>query len=96
LPGQFPLVQRKGRCNRKPVVPPSIGAVYVYEPENEKPYEKDDIGSAAAFIDELIRLGRPVSQTDLEAALQKHGRKPPQEDRGIPFVSNNPYAGRSK
>lgn len=86
------LVQRAGRCNRKSYVPAAVGEVYLYAPESEMPYEKSDIRSAEAFVDGLLKLGRHASQSDLESLLQPHGRRPPQGDRPVPFVTPSPYA----
>ena len=91
------LVQRMGRCNRKPYAPVTVGEVSAYEPKNdwgredERPYEKDDMYAALAFVNDLAKL-EGASQTKLEATLQAYGRKPASGDRHVPFISCDPYA----
>lgn len=86
------LIQRMGRCNRKSEVPKGLGSVYVYPPDDPKrPYPPDDLAGVKAFLEELCRHAT-ASQSQLEAALEKHGQKPPQGDRLIQFIVSGPYA----
>jgi CRISPR-associated endonuclease/helicase Cas3 len=85
------LIQRMGRCNRKNEVPRTVGDVYVYPPDDrKKPYTPEDLTGVPDFLAELD--GKTVGQTQLEAALKKYGRKPPQGDRPIQFIVSGPYA----
>src|SRR5437667_7748196 len=80
-----------GRCNRKSVVPETLGDVYFYPPDDPKrPYTPEDMTGVPAFIAELD--GKTVGQSKLEAELKKFGRKPPQGDRLVQFIVSGPYA----
>ncbi len=66
-----------GRCNRKTDLPLlTLGEVYVYKPEDDRPYSPEELQAVPAFLQELILL-ESVSQSALEKALGKHGKKPP-------------------
>src|SRR5207245_1949266 len=55
------------------------------------PYSPEDLQPVAAFLTELATL-EAVKQTDLEAALAKHGKKAPAGDRFVSFTGSGPYA----
>lgn len=61
------LIQRLGRLNRR-VTPDQCGtprtALFV-QPDNEKPYAKDELALAKQWIEALQSEGRPLSQDDL-------------------------------
>lgn len=59
------LIQRFGRCFRRPAREDEFGEIFVYWPENEWPYERPDLEQARPFVDELASIGRLVSQADL-------------------------------
>jgi CRISPR-associated endonuclease/helicase Cas3 len=85
------LIQRMGRCNRKAGVPTSVGEVYVYPPDDQRPYAREDWIGVEAFLAELSGRGA-VGQSHLESALERLGCKAPQGDRLIQFVVSGPYA----
>ena len=86
------LIQRMGRCNRKTDLPlPGLGEVYVYKPEDDKPYSQEDLQPVDTFLRDLTSL-ESVSQSALESALAKHGKKAPAGDRFVSFTGSGPYA----
>jgi CRISPR-associated endonuclease/helicase Cas3 len=61
------LIQRLGRLNRR-VTPENPGdprTALFFMPKKPAPYEAADLRHAEKWIDELIAIGRPLSQTDL-------------------------------
>jgi CRISPR-associated endonuclease/helicase Cas3 len=74
------LVQRAGRCCRDSHAheadPPRTGILLIYEAENILPYTKQDMGGAAAVVEQMVAAGR-VSQEQLAAMLD--GVTPPVE-----------------
>src|SRR5439155_8572333 len=61
------LIQRLGRLNRR-VTPENPGAprtAFFLIPESPVPYETADLKLAERWIDKLITLGHPLSQTHL-------------------------------
>jgi CRISPR-associated endonuclease/helicase Cas3 len=61
------LIQRLGRLNRR-VTPENPGEPRIalfFMPKKPAPYEDAELKLAKQWVDELIALGRPLSQTDL-------------------------------
>lgn len=90
------LIQRMGRCNRdsQRMRADEPGQVFVIKPAegNEKPYEKDDLAKAEQFVNDLIGLGRTVSQSDLESTFLKMEPSNDDIEKLIPFESSGPFA----
>ncbi len=71
------MIQRMGRCCRQKHPGDRVGQVYVYEPESELPYEKQDIKDGLAFRSRMAAktdsqpdiMAGAVSQTDLATEL---------------------------
>ena len=83
------LIQRMGRCNRVPNPRPESGTVLVYRPDDPKPYDDESLIGVNHFLSQLI--GKRISQTDLESALQQL-RPPPDLPRQCGFLTSAPYA----
>ncbi|MBY0451043.1 MAG: CRISPR-associated helicase Cas3' [Cyanobacteria bacterium] len=79
------LIQRMGRCCRK-IKPGRTGEVWVIEPENEKPYEKEDIEVGKAFIQSLLLKNKPASQRDLADYLEQMDEGSRREMSGKPTL----------
>jgi len=87
------LIQRMGRCNRDRNSRPLTrsGAVLVYDPESDLPYDADDLKGFAEFLDKT--KDKPLSQTDLELTLTNLSEFPPWfGDNVIMFLESGPYA----
>ena len=70
------LVQRFGRANRH--LKRQYAVLHTYQPENERPYFKDDIEMAQKF---LTAIGtRDVSQAELATLLETHSLAEPNHD----------------
>jgi CRISPR-associated endonuclease/helicase Cas3 len=85
------LIQRMGRCNRKNGVPAGFGEVYVYEPDNPKPYKPEELIGKREFIAALTAKAT-VSQAFLEEALRTAPKPPVSGDRLTQFIISGPYA----
>jgi CRISPR-associated endonuclease/helicase Cas3 len=84
------LIQRMGRCNRRlPSGSNRIGQVYIYKPEQEMPYERDDWNGVEAFLN---NLSGKQSQDDLNNLLIQFGRKEPEADKYAAFTESGPWA----
>lgn len=82
------LIQRMGRCNRQAQEAGSpLGEVWLYPPEDELPYNKEDLQVIPEFV---TRLGAaPVSQEQLEDLLEQFTKdKAPEPDRLIAFIKD--------
>jgi CRISPR-associated endonuclease/helicase Cas3 len=87
------LIQRMGRCNRhaKPHQDNQrIGDVYLYQPEDSKPYDKDDLVGLSEFIESLN--GKDASQSYLQELLEKYGPAGVEVDRYAAFLESGPWA----
>jgi len=87
------LIQRMGRCNRDRNARPLTrsGAVLVYDPDSDLPYDADDLKGFAEFLDKT--KDKPLSQTDLELTLTNLSEFPPWfGDNVIMFLESGPYA----
>ncbi|MBK5970722.1 MULTISPECIES: CRISPR-associated helicase Cas3' [Thiorhodovibrio] len=76
------LIQRMGRCNRHLKTDRALGAVYLYAPENERPYTKEEISAAQRFLDDIISESA-IDQAGLEALLEEHTRLDARERRQL-------------
>lgn len=92
------LIQRMGRSNRVAVPRLHSGKILIYRPEDEseRPYDREDLDSAATFIDQLIGLAQidvsgRVNQEQLEAALEELAGGVPLPKR-CQFLESGPYA----
>ncbi len=68
------LIQRLGRLNRYSLPDPKPALICPLpnkDPNEEKPYEKDDLALAVDWIASLTNLGRAISQRDLSDAFIK-------------------------
>lgn len=85
------MIQRMGRCNRhaKPE-DKRLGRVCFYAPENEKPYNEEDLAGIAEFLAEL--KGNTVSQSAVSALLDKYGPSDEEIEQYSAFLKNGPWA----
>ena len=65
------LIQRLGRLNRRitPEAPGSPRVAVVLPVKYPAPYQKEELDSAQIWIDNLMSMNRPLSQSDLSAAF---------------------------
>lgn len=85
------LIQRMGRCHRhsRPGRPP--GAVYIYQPEADRPYQPEQLAEVDAFVAALA--GHVVSQERLEALLDELSKlQPTERDSLSAFLDDGPWA----
>ena len=82
------LIQRMGRCNRH--LERLIGEVYFYTPEENKPYNDDDLLGTEAFISALD--GKEASQNDLEELLERYGNNAREVERYTAFLGDRAWA----
>jgi CRISPR-associated endonuclease/helicase Cas3 len=88
------LIQRMGRCHRDRILREGAGEVLVYRPDDERPYDREQLGGLDGFLDSLCTDGdaNTVSQTMLEEALEEHGPRLGVPDRWCAFVNSGAYA----
>jgi CRISPR-associated endonuclease/helicase Cas3 len=85
------LIQRLGRCNRRALQEGDPhGQVYYYPPEDDSPYDPDDLVGREDFIKNVA--GREVSQLYLEQLLEAYGPAEPELERYAAFLENGPWA----
>lgn len=88
------LIQRLGQCNRDSAEMRrrSIGRVYVLRPRAgmEKPYEKEELELARAFVDRLA--GQDVSQRKLDQLHQELDPGQVEPSQLCPFLDSGAYA----
>lgn len=85
------MVQRLGRCNRH--ARPGggkLGEVYVYSPEDERPYSPRDLSGSEEFVGALE--GKVVNQLLLEDLLAKHGSSDVEFERYSAFLEDGTWA----
>lgn len=86
------LIQRMGRCRRgRDELSKGPGEVLVYKPAEEKVYSKDDLAGLENFITFLVSKDS-VSQSDLEAGLEKFGPMTADALKLNSFLTSGPYA----
>ncbi len=85
------LVQRFGRANRHLARGPDFRArLLVYAPEASLPYDRQQLDSARAFVDEL--QGRALCQAELAEALVRHSPPEAAADDATAFTTSGYYA----
>jgi CRISPR-associated endonuclease/helicase Cas3 len=85
------LVQRFGRANRHLAKGESFRArLYTYQPESSRPYSREEIEVATAFLAELGK--GDVSQRTLAELLEKHSLREPQADGSARFLDGGYFA----
>jgi CRISPR-associated endonuclease/helicase Cas3 len=85
------LIQRMGRCNRVARPRDDAGEVFVYQPENEKPYSPADLQGLPEFLRFLTTKPR-ISQVDLETGLRTFGPATTDAPKASSFLQSGPYA----
>lgn len=90
------LIQRMGRCNRDLRMmfnrPPGVVYVVRRGPGSPRPYEEKELLAAEAFIDELVEMGKAVSQETLETAYVKYDPQESEMLKHCRFLCGDPYA----
>jgi CRISPR-associated endonuclease/helicase Cas3 len=85
------MIQRMGRCNRHArFLDERLGDVYFYQPEDQRPYEPDDLIGTEAFLEAVTE--NEVSQITLENLLEAFGPEDVQIERFAAFLENGPWA----
>lgn len=85
------LIQRMGRCNRHAEAGSSaLGDVWLYAPDDEKPYITEDLAGVEGFLSEIDR--HEVSQAELEDLLERFGPAGFEPDRYMGFLESGPWA----
>jgi len=85
------LIQRLGRCNRRALQEGDhLGQAFFYPPEDEKPYNPEDLIGLDKFLKAVA--GREVSQFFLERLLETYGPAEPELERYAAFLENGPWA----
>ncbi len=82
------LIQRMGRCNRR--LKRQTGEVYFYHPEDDKPYEAEDLAASQKFMEALN--GQAASQNDLELLLVQYGDNAREVERYTAFYGDTAWA----
>ncbi|MFQ5729715.1 MAG: hypothetical protein ACE5GN_05080 [Waddliaceae bacterium] len=88
------LIQRIGRCCREPLPKNDrIGKVYAYNPDDPKPYKKDEIGEGNRFIKTMSEMGKNISHSELSHYLAEMEITDPFIEGGFTgFLDAGPYA----
>lgn len=82
------LVQRFGRSNRHGYL--NSSEIFVYEPDKELPYTKEELDKARKFLSAII--GEDRSQSFLSEQLEIHGEEEVKGDGNAPFLTGGYYA----
>lgn len=82
------LVQRFGRANRH--LKRSFATLYPYMPPGEKPYQKNDLETAEAFLGSFETA--LINQYQLANALEKYARSERYADGSTSFLDSGYYA----
>jgi len=83
------LIQRMGRCNRKPKSE-KLGKVFVYQPDGMKPYREEELEGSVNFLQALD--GKTVSQARLQELLEELGSGEVEVERYSAFLDSGPWA----
>ena len=85
------LIQRMGRCNRRGEPGDGkLGEVYIYPPADSLPYKSEEMREARPFVNALE--GKVLSQSDLEATMEKHQPIQREPERFSSFLESGSYA----
>jgi CRISPR-associated endonuclease/helicase Cas3 len=85
------MIQRMGRCNRHARPGKSkTGKVFLYEPENNSPYNNDDLTGVDLFVESID--GKSVSQSFLQELLERLGPAKVEVSRYAAFLESGPWA----
>jgi len=85
------LIQRMGRCNRHArLTDHRFGMVYIYPPESEAPYQKEEMIGVTDFLQKVN--GNYVSQSELEKLLEDYGPVAVEPERYAAFLESGPWA----
>lgn len=84
------IIQRMGRCRRhaKPGEG-DLGEVYLYPPEDEKPYEPVELSGVPELLDAIH--GRDMSQNQLTALLEAHGPAETEVEKYAAFLESGAW-----
>ncbi|MEW6429326.1 MAG: CRISPR-associated helicase Cas3' [Thermodesulfobacteriota bacterium] len=82
------LIQRMGRCNRHRKR--ETGQVYLYRPDDSKPYSDEDLAGTDEFVAALD--GHKISQVDLENLLERFGNNAKEAERYSAFLGDTAWA----
>jgi CRISPR-associated endonuclease/helicase Cas3 len=87
------LIQRMGRCCREPLPRPGrIGEVFIYPPDDERPYDKAEVSDGCSFAEKLHSEGN-VAQQRLAELLDEMQIRNPQAQGGFSgFLDSGWYA----
>lgn len=84
------IIQRMGRCRRHAEPGEGdLGEVYLYLPEDEKPYNPDDLAGVPEFMDAID--GRDISQSQLAALLEAHGPAETEVEKYAAFLESGAW-----
>jgi CRISPR-associated endonuclease/helicase Cas3 len=85
------LVQRFGRANRRPIVDKEFRAtVHTYEPEDPRPYGREELDAARKF---LADIGRgDISQRTLAESLERHAPEETKSEGSTAFLTGGYFA----
>jgi CRISPR-associated endonuclease/helicase Cas3 len=86
------LVQRFGRANRH--LKYLVALLHTYAPEDNKPYFKEELEIAKAFLAEIGE--RDVSQAELASLLETHSLDEPASDNTAKFLESGYFATPGK
>lgn len=85
------LIQRMGRCNRHARIgSDKVGTVFLYSPENNAPYDEEDLSGLPDFLEAID--GSCVSQSRLEDLLDQYGPSQIEVERYASFLECGPWA----
>jgi len=85
------VIQRMGRCNRSREPRADAGDVFVYCPDDPKPYGPEELEGVQEFLEKLTSFAT-VSQAELDAALREAPtRKEPPKATCL-FLRSGPFA----
>ncbi len=84
------LVQRFGRANRH--LKREFAILHTYKPPSDRPYDKEDLEKAKAFLSFLSSSADKISQYQLAVAFDDYTRQERKADSSSPFLDSGYYA----
>ncbi|KOP26816.1 ATP-dependent RNA helicase [Hapalosiphon sp. MRB220] len=84
------LVQRFGRANRH--LKREFAILHTYKPPSDRPYHKEDLEKAKAFLSFLSSGADKISQYQLAVAFDDYTRQERKADGSSPFLDSGYYA----